>query len=1162
MRQLRWVLLGLCALAATAQTVPVANPSFEDGTQTPDGWTLSGGEGRWLDTGADGHKAIAVTGDGRDTNYWRSAPLALEPSQIYRLSFQAKNLGASSGTAITGPVLANCDIGKPGDEWTAFRSVFVTPEKVNPNDTWLRFGQWHLSGEVAFDQIALTEVAPVYAKDGELELGAGETLDGRDYTCTMSVGGDVRNHSRALVRHQCGFNTYRWVFGAGSEVVYRHQLAGRQQTVASVNVGVTWYAGGRLLVQASNDGQAWTDLGIIDTLGSGEFDLPTGLLPAEAVWIRLSAQAKQRVGADSDPGAFQVSQYSYHALVDGAPVTLKGSTQYLAVQAADPRVEVRVVGLGEGLPGGDNHVRLALKPTGAAVKLRPAVELSQDGKSAAKDSVEVNVPAGGTTVDVPYRVPGTGTFELAVTLGPGSPYRAETSLFVNDLFNTTYGAVVPQSNAQVGLWTCESGWKVSQTRPLPTARAKGVTVRAAANEADVAQLVVRPERELKQFIATGSALAGPGGKLIPAAQVEVLRVRYVPVTVPTDRTSIAAPWPDPLPPFNGMIDLAAGQNQPLWVRVKVPKGTAAGDYTGQVQLRANGYQTDVPLTVHVYGFELPDRMTCTTAFGFSPGTVFRYQNVTDAEQRREVLAKYLQDYSDHHISWYDPAPLDHFKYDWPSLGSWTGGLRDREVKHAGQGSLKIADENPKAGYSAHYDEPLTIPKSGLKLAFWYKTAEPGHRFIVTFNHDDADHQWMSGRNNDMQVTGNGEWQHFEREVKKFADDAKYVRLSLWPCLYAEDGSTLGTVWFDDVSVVDLDTGQELLTGGDMEPLSLDALKPIFDWTAWDQAMTKAINEYHFNSFRLPVPGLGGGTFHSRTEPSLLGYPADSIEYQTALGAWLHEVQEHLRLKGWLDEAYVYWFDEPDPKDYAFVMNGFRKLKEYAPDLTRMLTEQVEPDLVGGPNLWCPVSPNFALDQANERRKAGDHFWWYVCTGPKAPYCTLFIDHPGTELRVWLQQTWQRGIEGILVWQSNYWWSHTAYPDSPQNPYLDPMGWVSGYDTPQGTKRPWGNGDGRFIYPPEAAADAAPAQPVLDGPVDSIRFEMLRDGIEDYEYYVILRDLLQQHGSKVTPAERVAMTKLLDVPESITRDTTTFTTDPAPIEQHRDAVAKAIERLSR
>jgi hypothetical protein len=275
-----------------------------------------------------------------------------------------------------------------------------------------------------------------------------------------------------------------------------------------------------------------------------------------------------------------------------------------------------------------------------------------------------------------------------------------------------------------------------------------------------------------------------------------------------------------------------------------------------------------------------------------------------------------------------------------------------------------------------------------------------------------------------------------------------------------------------------------------------------------------------------------------------------------------QMQRHLREKGWLDEAFVYWFGEPGPKDYAFVNKGFAKLKAAAPEINRMLTEQVEPELIGGPNIWCPVSHHYDNESAKQRSAQGEKFWWYICTGPKAPYCTLFIDHPGTELRVWLWQTWQRGIEGVLVWQTNYWTSSAAYPDRPQNPYADPMGWRSGYSTPKGEKRPWGNGDGRFIYPPLAAADANPSGPVLDGPTDSIRWEMLRDGIEDYEYLVILRDLLGAKGGRLDRATREAYTALLEVPKDITRDMTTFTKDPAPLERHRNRVARAISQLSK
>jgi len=587
----------------------------------------------------------------------------------------------------------------------------------------------------------------------------------------------------------------------------------------------------------------------------------------------------------------------------------------------------------------------------------------------------------------------------------------------SDYFNALYGELLPGSTEQVGLWWASSGWKISRQKPLPKKTGQAIVIRAARSEAEAAQLVVRPIVFLSGFTVRPEALTGPAGNTIPAKNVEVLKVRYVTIEQPTDKSSVPGPWPDPLPPLKGPINLQAGENQPLWIRVKVPRNTPAGIYTGKIHLVAQNYSADVTLHVEVYDFVVGDRMTCTTAFGFSPDNVFRYQKLSDHEQRRLVLEKYWASFSDHHISPLDPAPLDGIKVTWP----------------------KVTD-------------------------------------------------------------------------------------SIKP----------------------------------------EQLKPVFDWTDWDKAMQRAIDHYHFNSFRLSIPGLGGGSFHSRYEPKLLGFSEDTPHYKAAFNAYCSEVQQHLRSKGWLDEAFVYWFDEPAPRDYEFVMNGFRKLKDAAPDISRMLTEQVEPELIGGPDIWCSISNNYKHEAAEQRRRKGEKFWWYVCTGPKAPYCTLFIDHPATELRVWLWQTWKRKIDGILVWQTNYWTSSAAYPepDHPQNPYEDPMGWVSGYSTAKGTKRPWGNGDGRFIYPPQAAADAHPAEPVLDGPVDSIRWEMLRDGIEDYEYLTILSRLLKAKQDKLTADQRQQYTELLEVPEYITKDMTTFTKDPAPIEARRDQIARAIVELSK
>lgn len=751
-----------------------------------------------------------------------------------------------------------------------------------------------------------------------------------------------------------------------------------------------------------------------------------------------------------------------------------------------------------------------------------------------------------------------------------------TSLgYASDYFQQDYGKELPGSTEQIGLWWSSSGWKIGINKPVPRQKSEVIILRAARNESEAAQLVIRPNTDLSDLRVRVNSLIGPNNNVIPSKNIDFLEVRYVHVTKPTDISSVTGYWPDPLPPIMNGIEVKANQNQAIWIRVNVPREVPAGLYRGEIQVQSRNYYAAISLHVEVYDFTLPDKMTCTTAFGFSPGNVFRYQKISDPQQKREVLDKYWANFSAHHISPYNPAPLDGIRVDWPKIkpppSPWDNWENLRIVdneSHAGKGSMLIFDGDIKSNVTTSYKPLILIPKEGLRVQFWYRTAMPDHQFNVSMNHYDKNDKWISGKNNDMTFSGNGRWQEFDVTVTKFPAEARFVRIMARATTWTDSGEDVGLVWFDDISVRNPKTKEEYIKHGDFEKivrskplLSEEKLQPKFDFRAWDQAMSRALDHYHFNSFRLGISGMGGGTFHARSVPSLLGFTEETPEYPILFNSYCRQLQEHLRVKGWLEEAFVYWFDEPAPKDYEFVLNGFKKLKKYAPQITRMLTEQPEPKLYGGPNIWCVVTPRYDSVIAEQRRALGEKFWWYICTGPKAPYCTLFIDHPGTELRVWLWQSWKRNIEGILVWQTNYWTSNTAYPDHPQNPYDDPMGWRTGYGTPKGEKRPWGNGDGRFIYPPEAAADANLDQPVLEGPVDSIRWEMLRDGIEDYEYLAILKRLIQTHKTKLSSNQHQQYTELLKVPESITKDMTHFTKDPTPIEEQRYKVAQAIEQLS-
>lgn len=998
----------LCAIlalatAAVAQQVP--NAGLDHGGDVPDAWTLASGAGSWRPI--DGDPALLSSGTDDQTSFWLSDAVEFVAGGTYRLSLSARRVsGGGGGTVMIGTAFANRDLGPIDTTWKRYRVLFTAPARLGDRAR-IRLGQWHLTGSIAFDDVRLNPLQAVHRLvTPTVRLGAGESIEGRRYTFRAPQRTELGNHSRPLWRHTAGFNTYRWVFSDTDVVHYRHDVGGHSQTGASVTVNVNYHTGGHLLIESrSGADTTWTQIGRIDQVGIATVPVPAN---GEAiVEVRLRATQAPRVGAEADPGSFQVDAYTYQATLGGHDMQEQGQTALLAVVGGDPEA-AHIVDAGRLQPGILDTLTLQLGTGWDRSTLRTRV-----GATNADESPDGAWSAPSSDLRLPYRLTGTGQRVLHVELADsaGQLWHGQIDAHIASLHADDYGQLLAEDDT-AALWWASSGWKVSTTRAVPTARSTVLRIEAARNEVEAAQLVLHPHVKLHGLRAEATDLVGPA--TIPSAAVELLQVGTVPVRQPTDAIGAAGDWPDPLLPS---IDpsLPAQRNTSLWVRVTVPFDAAPGLYRGHIRLRAEDWTRDVPVHVEVFDFALPDRMTLQTAFGFSPSTVWRYHRLETEAHRRQVLELYLDSFARHHISPYDPAPLDR-----PTI--------------------------------------------------------------------------------------------------------------IWPQMTAADTT-------DRV------------------------VEPVIDFSAWDVAMRAAIDERHFTTFQARIPGLGGGTYIDRREPELQGWAADTPQYRSLLRGYGRVFERHLRERGWLDEAFVYWFDEPAPRDYEFVMDGFARLQDAAPGLARMLTEQVEADLIGGPTLWCPVTPSFDAQDAQARRAEGERFWWYICTVPKAPYAGLFIDHPGTELRVWLWQTWKRDIDGILVWTTNYWTSGAAYPDGLQDPYRDPMSWESIYNrAPAGTRRPWGNGDGRFLYPPTATLRGD--GPVLEGPVESLRWEMLRDGIEDYEYLVMLRSQLEQRGAQLPDAQRQEFETLLQVPDQISTSLTTFTHDPAPIEAHRRAVAQALEVLNR
>ena len=191
---------------------------------------------------------------------------------------------------------------------------------------------------------------------------------------------------------------------------------------------------------------------------------------------------------------------------------------------------------------------------------------------------------------------------------------------------------------------------------------------------------------------------------------------------------------------------------------------------------------------------------------------------------------------------------------------------------------------------------------------------------------------------------------------------------------------------------------------------------------------------------------------------------------------------------------------------------------------------------------------------------GREYWSYLCCQPRTPWLSLFIDNAAVNLRLWPWISYQYGMKGILVWSSTYWNSPEASPKGYlQSPWKDPMSYVTSYGQAQGQINTWGNGDGRFLYPPNRDPNTDKRK-YLTGPVNSLRLEILRGGVQDYEYFLLL-----EKAVRTAPAARARLAeegrRLLRFPADIFRSAQDYNKDPRRLLEHRLKIARVLNELS-
>ncbi|MEJ7615269.1 MAG: hypothetical protein SQA66_16720, partial [Candidatus Fervidibacter sacchari] len=704
MDMVRLLTLGLFLLAniAAAQNL-VPNPSFELGLTSPSGWRLNGGVGKWETFSRTGKRSVSVTGSGNDSNAWECTDWKPEEGKLYLVRyFVRRSPESAGGTPITGFSTVNRDAWDvPSDgNWHMRHFVCRTPIERDTGQgtrgTVLRFGQWHVKGTVAFDDVEVLPVSVVHRRFAQFELGSGETIRNGVYRFATNFSGYSSNDSRPLFAHTAGFNTNRWVLGgplserwqeSGAWVIYRHTLNGTGDTGQGTGEGriqfetavmtfvIGYYEGGQLVVEVSIDGKAWKEVGRFAPSGEYVAQVPNELLPADEIWVRFWAT-----------GVLQVNAYRMEAKLSENLPDATGETWYFAVKR-DTGQGTRGMGLSVEPKALADDALLVLVKNATAKRRQIVVSLSagknvKSVKATLKPSSEQIV-----SVPLPQLVAGEQVVTLTVREGAMVVYDAEANVQKPWIEVGGFGYHLAETDG-FGLWWCEATYKVGRTTPRPSSRApRPVRLESARNEYEPFQLVITPKVPIKQLrlrLEPFVPSTRPSSRVPRPVWDEVAFVDYLPVTIPTDAWGAVGEFPDPLIPiwrrdrWQGTRDtekaidvqvtnLSANRNQPLWLTVYVPKGVPAGVYRATIQvieaIDENGKpvprpSSPVPVELRVFGFTLPDDTPLRTAYGVHIDN--DWHRLRTREQFRQVWDLYMQTCRRYRISPYTPhayAPI-------------------------------------------------------------------------------------------------------------------------------------------------------------------------------------------------------------------------------------------------------------------------------------------------------------------------------------------------------------------------------------------------------------------------------------------------------------------------------------------------------------------------
>ncbi len=334
-----------------------------------------------------------------------------------------------------------------------------------------------------------------------------------------------------------------------------------------------------------------------------------------------------------------------------------------------------------------------------------------------------------------------------------------------------------------------------------------------------------------------------------------------------------------------------------------------------------------------------------------------------------------------------------------------------------------------------------------------------------------------------------------------------------------------------------------------------------DSSAWEAAVTKCFASGGSHVFVpvwgfSPEPALAQGIYFLYHYPAVTNQrwlgakicQADrklTPEFTALFGAYLRHMHGVLKRNGWLDRAFIATMDEPytyhtddrqndtPANNYEVIRNYVGFVREVAPGLRTFCTADPAEGLNGFIDHWCLRNLRHASTARERADKHGEVFTF--CDNYRT-----FIDFPAVSARSFGWLAWKIGARGWLTFETL-----GSYQRAWEGP-------VFVYPAFNGATV-WGMG--HMFYP----------RPFTGAPLPSLRWELMRESCDDYEYLLLLRDLLKQHPN--TEAEKFLAEIARDAVKlggdgetaaAIETDEKASATD---LHRRREKIAEWIEKLS-